>query len=233
MTTDTQPEVETRERCTHCPPGARGKRPLLDKSRQCWACHKTPEEWEEEMQAQTSTATVELPESDLTLAADMPEEEAGEITGEAAPESEPTTEGFCRKHDNAPAPVHSACLDEQSPDYEVVCEVACPDWMPPVLHEAMKEPDPPRGRRHLGVVDVETGEPVQLSFTGAEFEYRHPSIDRLSLSGGDEYPTDIFLQLVDTDLGELEAGAIVPRDRPAARGGVQEGRVRRQDDHQP
>jgi hypothetical protein len=56
------------------------------------------------------------------------------------------------------------------------------------------------------VIDNNTGELVQLSLLGAEWEQYKVETLRLSLSGGDEFIKELFDQLVD---GELSPGAIV------------------------
>ena len=56
------------------------------------------------------------------------------------------------------------------------------------------------------VIDNNTGELVQLSLLGAQWEQYKVATTRLSLSGGDEFIKDLFDQLVD---GELSPGAIV------------------------
>ena len=66
-------------------------------------------------------------------------------------------------------------------------------------------PEPPK-RPDYGVIDKNTGEVVQLSLLGAEWEQYKVETLRLSLSGGDEFIKAMFDQLVD---GELSPGSIV------------------------
>lgn len=71
-------------------------------------------------------------------------------------------------------------------------------------------------RPDYGVIDRNTGEVVQLSLLGAQWDQYKVETLRLSLSGGDEFIKSMFDELVD---GELSPGAIV---EVVARGIVKE-----------
>ena len=131
---------------------------------------------------------------------------------EAPPDLDyPQTEGWCGKY-SRPAFEWDPCEDE--PNLSKPCRQECEHW---------RDDDPrsdgapaPKRRPDYGVIDRNTGELVQLSLLGAEWDQYKVESLRLSLSGGAEFIKSLFDQLVS---GELSPGAIV---EVVARGVVKE-----------
>jgi hypothetical protein len=104
--------------------------------------------------------------------------------------------------DSDPFMAKYECAEEESDDGACIAEET--------PTEAMQAPDPmnaePPLRPDYAVMDRNTGEMLQLSLLGAQWEEYKVKTTRLSLSGGDEFIKQLFDQLVD---GELSPGAIV------------------------
>jgi hypothetical protein len=84
---------------------------------------------------------------------------------------------------------------EDGAEMDAAGAIAADQWQP----QTTRRPD-------YAVMDRNTGEMVQLSLLGAEWDQYKVESLRLSLSGGDEYIKSMFDELVD---GELTPGAIV------------------------
>ena len=92
-------------------------------------------------------------------------------------------------------------------------------------HTEAEQPKP-----DYGVIDKNTGEVVQLSLLGAEWEQYKIETTRLSLSGGDEFIKVIFDELVDGELSpgavvEVNARGIVKEHAPVFKGRKHEGKT--------